>query len=1605
MGAAHYLRSFAYGFSSHITNNVFHLDGQKLLFLSGQHFTVFSPEDGKAAFISTHPSVKAIHGMRLSSNKKYLAVVEQTYADERQQVSIYNVPAEKRVRTLLLEQQHTRASTVAALGFSGDARLLLVAAGEPDYAVLLWRWQSSKLMLVIIPDMEVSCAAINPWNDNYLAVAAPRSARSYHLSLSAAAAKGSSLLTLDALADEAESITCLVYLVGGSVVIGTSTGKAIVCCDAGPLCTLNINELLFSTSSSLNCAGGGLHVFAKQQLDLAAPTGSGNMAAKQRSSLPGSSSSSAKSSVQAMVQRGRGFMVAGSLGDVYMFEPPTTSAKSKIDSQESYTLSRRFSYAALNGLDINKHLCAASGSGPSTVRVTGLSVSVTDEHLVLTTGCGKMLLLNIPAAMAAMDETADRPANAPAAAVLDGSMRQAGQVALQLAEGCTADPCAADGTALDAADLNPCGWQVVCAGFAAAGIVGLDATLHLPLLLVVSADRWARVWDWVRHTCLAASCLEDDCPLCCALHPSGLMAAIGGGQGLRIYQVLRGELLPMVDLPVAKCSVVKYSHGGAVLAAVGRSNAIVLYPAYFGGAAGASGSSAVSSLVAGGQHMLSATKSSGARPSLAPGSAAVYAAGTEGACVMRPLHVLKAHVSTVTDFVFSGDDQRLVSCGAGGAVYFWDLATGSRLMELEYVDKKCVYYALCYSDRHAGVIARTTDGRLQHIQDGRLAFEVSGLGCDSSPMALTGDGRVLLAATSRGSIISVGWPKDPASSEQLLPSVGFNTAAAGNVADPNQQRQMAEDQAPPAVEAAAHAGKHNRLRVHIELGEVDGAASSMAGGKVPGATGFCGAGSPGSPCARASMYGSAAGTPTSSSKAGSTRMSAFNKGKLQHLQLPELLATDASMPGSPCGIGWSAAGSPITQSAFTASAAGVGASSGAAAAGCGTGMMEHRLHGARVTAMKILHTAGAVFSASADGLVMVSKMTLVLDGILTEPPAIALPPSGMATGSAATAATLAPAGSSNMTAAMMASGLGSWTAGAVPGLPPPVVLVDEGVLLSLKDRFKLMSVQMVTVQKEAEYQVLRQTQALRESLAASDTQAAALTRQVTDLKTALVQSEAEGAAVQQQVMRDLEALHASAAEELEGLYEARLALEAEKLKQMSAAKDDLELHFKEEIKRRQDAAEEQLTQVHHMYRQMLAAQAAKADGAAAAAAEEAAVWQEVLMQTEEDLEEQAERDGDRLAAARHEAGEAEMKLKAEINILLRSNNKLKAEKAADTQRMNELGRSAAGLQQQLMDAAAVADKLRAELAERDGVITDNYSTIQGLRRRVQELETHKFVLTYKAEAAAAELQPKEEQLLSLQGTLQGQDQELLAARSSLLAAQRGVDEKSHAIATLKKEHWEAKQRITKQAALLDAVAHDVFNVLQQPDERRAGGQSARQHALEQLVVKYCTSRGGGPRSSAQVEEELGAHIAACEKKSDLLEHQLRQALASKKLDSRRLMAQNTSLLADLADLQHTNHSLAQQLATASRQVAEFAGSQAAATSMAVSAATELVTEAAVATQCGQSVDVSVGASASAGHGAAAAAQCHLTSSAAAIITNCPPAEKVAACAASELAKQ
>lgn len=91
------------------------------------------------------------------------------------------------------------------------------------------------------------------------------------------------------------------------------------------------------------------------------------------------------------------------------------------------------------------------------------------------------------------------------------------------------------------------GWRVVAGGFPTARVVGLDAAQHLPLLLVASEDGWVRVWDWMRHMQLAARHTGNMTPLCCSLHPSGLLAALGTNDTtMAVFWVLKVGYIALV---------------------------------------------------------------------------------------------------------------------------------------------------------------------------------------------------------------------------------------------------------------------------------------------------------------------------------------------------------------------------------------------------------------------------------------------------------------------------------------------------------------------------------------------------------------------------------------------------------------------------------------------------------------------------------------------------------------------------------------------------------------------------------------------------------------------------------------------------------------------------------------------------------------------------------------------------------------------------------------------------------------------------------------------------------------------------------------------------
>lgn len=198
--------------------------------------------------------------------------------------------------------------------------------------------------------------------------------------------------------------------------------------------------------------------------------------------------------------------------------------------------------------------------------------------------------------------------------------------------------------------------------------------------------------------------------------------------------------------------------------------------------------------------------------------------------------------------------------------------------------------------------------------------EVSGLAQDCCPMAMTGDGRVALAATSSGSVISIGWPRHPeapapTAADQLLPgdADGFDGLLSFSGASPVRP-------APASPGARQGPAQYKHLSVQVGL------ASALSPRDHNAASG---ASTPGTAAAEAGVH-----TPARASAPG-----------------------QASALTTPQGY------TPAAAAAAARRGANDGQGPSAAEGRLGAGWHEYRLHAARITAVKILHHAGIMFTA------------------------------------------------------------------------------------------------------------------------------------------------------------------------------------------------------------------------------------------------------------------------------------------------------------------------------------------------------------------------------------------------------------------------------------------------------------------------------------------------------------------------------------------------------------------------------------------------------------------------------------------------------------------
>lgn len=101
---------------------------------------------------------------------------------------------------------------------------------------------------------------------------------------------------------------------------------------------------------------------------------------------------------------------------------------------------------------------------------------------------------------------------------------------------------------------------------------------------------------------------------------------------------------------------------------------------------------------------------------------------------------------------------------------------------------------------HLRRLIQRSSGPAYHLQEGQLVYEASGLPHDCCPIAMTGDGRVVLAATSSGSITSIGWPKQP----ELSTDAGEHSGVPADDLSSTAGAVKAAQAPPPPVKLDLH---------------------------------------------------------------------------------------------------------------------------------------------------------------------------------------------------------------------------------------------------------------------------------------------------------------------------------------------------------------------------------------------------------------------------------------------------------------------------------------------------------------------------------------------------------------------------------------------------------------------------------------------------------------------------------------------------------------------------------------------------------------------------------------------------------------------------------
>lgn len=225
--------------------------------------------------------------------------------------------------------------------------------------------------------------------------------------------------------------------------------------------------------------------------------------------------------------------------------------------------------------------------------------------------------------------------------------------------------------------------------FHTGAILGMDVCIRKPLVVTCGADKSVRVWNYVEKTCELCKFFNEEA-YSVAFHPSGFHLIIGFSDKLRLMNLLMEDMKIYKDIPIKACRECRFSNGGQYFAAV-SGNTVQVYKTY----------------------------------------------------TCEPLEPLRGHNNRVRSIAWTADDSMLVSTGADGAVFEYNILSDGRRVS-EFVLKGTSFSSvIVFTDPSTGA------NSMYVVGNDKMLREISGSQAQHMVQANTTLGQIVLSNSAK----------------------------------------------------------------------------------------------------------------------------------------------------------------------------------------------------------------------------------------------------------------------------------------------------------------------------------------------------------------------------------------------------------------------------------------------------------------------------------------------------------------------------------------------------------------------------------------------------------------------------------------------------------------------------------------------------------------------------------------------------------------------------------------------------------------------------------------------------------------------------------------